>query len=85
MLYYKNINKSIGEQMARNPEKTRQRLLQAAYEEIHAHGFQGMRVDQVLRKTSLQKGAFYHHFSSKLELGMRCWKSKSNLCWKQFG
>ena len=55
--------------MTRNPEKTRQRLLQAAFEEIHEHGFQGMRVDKVLRKAELQKGAFYHHFSSKLELG----------------
>ncbi len=55
--------------MARNPEKTRQRLLQSAFEEIHEHGFQGMRVDEVLRKAKLQKGAFYHHFSSKLELG----------------
>ena len=55
--------------MARNPKQTRQKLLQAAYEEIHVHGFQGMRVDEVLRKTGLQKGAFYHHFSNKVELG----------------
>ena len=55
--------------MARNPKQTRQRLLEAAFEEIHNHGFQGMRVDEVLRKTGLQKGAFYHHFKSKLELG----------------
>lgn len=55
--------------MVRNPQKTRQRLLQTAFEEIHMHGFQGMRVDEVLRKTGLKKGAFYHHFSSKLELG----------------
>ena len=54
--------------MTRNPEKTRNRLLESAFEEIHAHGFQGMRVDEVLRKAELQKGAFYHHFSSKLEL-----------------
>lgn len=54
--------------MVRNPEKTRQRLLQSAFEEIHEHGFQGMRVDEVLKKTGLQKGAFYHHFNSKIEL-----------------
>jgi TetR/AcrR family transcriptional regulator, transcriptional repressor for nem operon len=55
--------------MARNPKQTRQRLLEAAFEEIHNHGFQGMRVDEVLCKTGLQKGAFYHHFKSKIELG----------------
>ncbi|MEE9326759.1 MAG: TetR/AcrR family transcriptional regulator [Cocleimonas sp.] len=55
--------------MPRNPEKTRNSLLQSAFEEIHEHGFQGMRVDKVLSKAELQKGAFYHHFSSKLDLG----------------
>ncbi|VAW61514.1 hypothetical protein MNBD_GAMMA11-2543 [hydrothermal vent metagenome] len=53
----------------RNPRKTRERLLSSAFEEIHARGFQGMRVDEVLRKSGLPKGAFYHHFSSKKELG----------------
>ena len=53
----------------RNPQKTRERLLQTAFQEIHAHGFQGMRVDEVLRLSGLQKGAFYHHFGSKTELG----------------
>jgi len=53
----------------RNPHKTRERLLQTAFKEMHAHGFQGMRVDEVLRLSGLQKGAFYHHFSSKTELG----------------
>jgi len=57
------------EKKTRNPQKTRQRLLQTASEEIHKHGFQGMRVDEVLRISGLQKGAFYHHFNSKVELG----------------
>lgn len=55
--------------MVRNPQKTRQRLLRIAFEEIHKHGFQGMRIDEILRRTGLQKGAFYHHFRSKIELG----------------
>jgi len=53
----------------RNPKRTRQRLLKSAFQEMHTHGFQGMRVDEVLRKSGLQKGAFYHHFGSKTELG----------------
>ncbi len=48
----------------------RQRLLEAAFKEIHMHGFQGMRVDAVLEKTGLTKGAFYHHFTSKQALGI---------------
>lgn len=54
---------------SRNPRQTRERLLRTAFREIHAHGFQGMRVDEVLRRSGLQKGAFYHHFGSKTELG----------------
>lgn len=53
----------------RNPLQTRERLLQTALQEMHAHGFQGMRVDEVIRLSGLQKGAFYHHFGSKSELG----------------
>jgi AcrR family transcriptional regulator len=53
----------------RNPKNTRLRILKAAFQEIHRHGYQGMRVDNVLKNTGLKKGALYHHFSSKQELG----------------
>jgi AcrR family transcriptional regulator len=53
----------------RNPEATRQRILLAAFEEIHRKGYQGMRVDDVLRATGLTKGGLYHHFSNKKALG----------------
>ena len=53
----------------RNPENTRLKILIAAFQEIHKHGFQGTRVDQVLKNTGLKKGALYHHFSSKQALG----------------
>ncbi len=53
----------------RNPETTRHKIIKAAFQEIHKHGYQGMRVDQVLKNTGLKKGALYHHFSSKLTLG----------------
>ena len=53
----------------RNPENTRLKILGSAFQEIHKHGFQGMRVDKVLINTSLKKGALYHHFTSKQALG----------------
>ena len=53
----------------RNPHTTRLKIMTAAFEEIHKHGFQGMRVDRLLDKTGLKKGALYHHFASKQELG----------------
>lgn len=51
------------------PEDTRQKIIDAAFKEIYKHGYQGMRIDQVLQNTDLKKGALYYHFSSKQALG----------------
>mgnify|MGYP001396257078 FL=1 len=51
-------------------DATRTRLLDVAFSEIYAHGFQGLRIDTLLDKAGLTKGAFYHHFSSKTALGL---------------
>ncbi len=53
----------------RNPDQTRQRILDAALEEIHLRGFQGMRIEHILTRTGLTKGALYHHFSNKMAIG----------------
>ena len=50
-------------------ESTRERVLHAAHEEMYEHGFQGLRIDAVLKKTQLAKGALYHYFPTKLALG----------------
>ncbi len=65
----KGMNDQLPETASERPS-ARQRLLEAAFTEIHMHGFQGMRVDAVLEKTGLTKGAFYHHFDSKQALGI---------------
>src|SRR3954470_9888560 len=61
------INASINNEAI--PETTRFRILQAAHEEMYEHGFQGLRIDAVLKKTQLAKGALYHYFPTKLSLG----------------
>ncbi len=53
----------------RNAEQTRTRILEAAREEICQNGYQGMRIDAILQKTNLAKGALYHYFPNKLALG----------------
>jgi TetR/AcrR family transcriptional repressor of nem operon len=50
-------------------ENTRMRILEAAHEEIYENGFQGLRIDAILQKTQLAKGALYHYFPSKLSIG----------------
>jgi TetR/AcrR family transcriptional regulator, transcriptional repressor for nem operon len=53
----------------RNPERTRERLLQAAFREVRRSGFQGAGINTILAATNVTKGALYHHFESKEELG----------------
>ncbi|MCK5901540.1 MAG: TetR/AcrR family transcriptional regulator [Cocleimonas sp.] len=50
-------------------EETRQILLQAAFDEIHKVGFQAASLSKILKDTGITKGALYHHFNNKLELG----------------
>ena len=49
---------------------TRQLIIEAAQIEIHRVGFRSASVSQILKATKLTKGAFYHHFKSKKELGL---------------
>jgi len=53
----------------RDPEHTRERLLQAAFREVYRSGFQSAGIDTILAATNLTKGALYYHFDSKEALG----------------
>jgi TetR/AcrR family transcriptional regulator, transcriptional repressor for nem operon len=53
----------------RDPERTRERLLQAAFCEVHRSGFQSASIDTILAATNVTKGALYYHFDSKEALG----------------
>src|SRR5579863_7969095 len=53
----------------RDPEGTRQRLLQAAFLEVYRYGFQSAGIDTILAATNVTKGALYYHFESKEALG----------------
>src|ERR1700726_1911083 len=53
----------------RDPERTRERLLQADFREIHRSGFQSGGIDTILAATNVTKGALYYHFESKEALG----------------
>ena len=53
----------------RDPEKTRSTILNAAFDEIYRRGFQGCSVNDIVDKTGLTKGAFFHYFSTKNDLG----------------
>jgi TetR/AcrR family transcriptional repressor of nem operon len=53
----------------RNPERTRERLLRAAFREVYKSGFQSASLDTILAAAGVTKGALYYHFDSKEALG----------------
>lgn len=53
----------------RDPGRTRTHLLETAFAEIYRGGFQGTGLDRILERAKVTKGALYHHFASKEELG----------------
>ncbi len=52
----------------RSPEKTRERILDAAQGLILDHGFGSTTVEAVVVRAGITKGAFFHHVSSKVDL-----------------
>jgi TetR/AcrR family transcriptional repressor of nem operon len=58
-----------GKRRSRDPERTRERLLQAAFREVYRSGFQSASIDTILAATNVTKGALYYHFDSKEALG----------------
>jgi TetR/AcrR family transcriptional repressor of nem operon len=55
--------------MPRDGRATRERLLEAAHGLVMEQGFAGTTVDAVLAEAGATKGAFFHHFPSKDDLG----------------
>ena len=53
----------------RDLEKSRKEILTVAFFEVFTHGFQGVSIDDIVKKTTLTKGAFYHHFPGTFDLG----------------
>lgn len=54
--------------MPRDGSATRQRILDAAERLVIENGYSSTSVDQVIAASGTSKGAFFHHFDSKLAL-----------------
>src|SRR5688572_3769766 len=52
----------------RDPEKARERILDAAQALILDHGYGATTVDAGVTRAGITKGAFFHHFGSKADL-----------------
>ncbi len=51
--------------VARDPDRTRRRILAAALQEFSAHGFAGARVGGIARRAKVNKRMLYHYFGDK--------------------
>jgi AcrR family transcriptional regulator len=50
-------------------ETSRQRILVTAFREFYHFGFQGGSLNRIVEESGLTKGALFHHFAGKQELG----------------
>ena len=67
---------------SRASDVTRDKLLQAAFEEIYRRGFQSTSLDTILAKAGVTKGALYHYFPDKASLGYAVVEEVvKGLCW----
>lgn len=53
----------------RNLTETRKTILNSAFWEFYTRGFANVSIDQIVATTPLTKGAFYHQFPTKNDLG----------------
>lgn len=53
----------------RSSDATRQQILAAAFAEFYRNGFQGGSLNHVVEAAGVTKGALFHHFAGKHELG----------------
>ncbi|HVZ86673.1 MAG TPA: TetR/AcrR family transcriptional regulator [Polyangia bacterium] len=52
----------------RNPDKTRERILQAALHDFAAHGYSGARVERIRQRARTNARMIYHYFGDKSRL-----------------
>ncbi len=49
-------------------ENTRQKLIDATYEAVYTHGYQGAALANILANAGVHKGSMYHYFNTKKEM-----------------
>jgi len=51
-------------------ETTREKLINATFDEVFSHGYQGASLSDILAKAGVHKGSMYHFFANKKELAL---------------
>ncbi|HYG41596.1 MAG TPA: TetR/AcrR family transcriptional regulator [Bordetella sp.] len=57
-----------GKPTSRNAQLTKERILNVAFKEFAARGYDGARIDAIVARCKISKNLIYHYFSSKEDL-----------------
>ena len=60
--------KAPPKKLARDPERSRRRILAAASIEFASKGYDGARIDEIVRRGKINKNLLYYYFGSKEKL-----------------
>ncbi len=63
-------------EMENKAQDTRQRLIDATFEEVYEKGFQGAALNDILKKADAHKGSMYHYFANKKDMTICAVKEK---------
>ena len=63
----------------RNPEKTRQEIIEKSSPIFNQHGYAGTKMEMIIQATGFQKGGIYNHFDSKMDLARAVFKYNFSL------
>jgi len=55
--------------VTKDPEATQRKILEAAFAEFYKNGFQGGSLNRIVETAGTTKGALFHHFDGKQQLG----------------
>ena len=62
------VSRTTDTERQRDPERTREEILDVALREFARHGYSGARVDEIAARTRTTKRMIYYYFSSKEQL-----------------
>ena len=52
-------------------QETKKLIIETSFDMFYSNGYNNTSIHDIMKKTNLTKGAFYHHFKNKLEIGKK--------------
>ena len=52
-------------------QETKKLIVETSFDMFYSNGYNNTSIPDIMKKTNLTKGAFYHHFKNKLEIGKK--------------